>query len=169
MASQSPEKTCARTTSEPNPQSGLTRNPAIRTQVTCTFGIEIQCSGASVLVLQLRGPHLSTWPWCRRRSSMALTAAASPRSLPQSSTGAHCDPRRFQVRWRFRDERGSLAGCAAANSPAVPALRLVVSSLLSRHWPCPRSLQASAGFNVPDATLVGRFSGDTHWPVSGDR
>ena len=27
----------------------------------------------------------------------------------------------------------------------------------SGHWPCPRSLQASAGFNVPDATLVGRF------------
>ncbi len=32
-----------------------------------------------------------------------------------------------------------------------------------------RSLQASAGINVPDATLVGRFSGDNHWPVLGDR
>ncbi len=46
---------------------------------------------------------------------------------------------------------------------------LVGSSLRSRHWPCPRSLQASAGFNVPDATLVGRFSGDNQWPVLGDR
>src|ERR1019366_2487509 len=38
-------------------------------------------------VRQLRGPHLSTCPWCSKRSSMALTAAASPSSLPQSSTG----------------------------------------------------------------------------------
>ena len=45
------------------------------------------CGGKSVLVRQLRGPHLSTWPWCSKRSSMALTAAASPNSLPQSSTG----------------------------------------------------------------------------------
>ena len=28
---------------------------------------------------------------------------------------------------------------------------------------------ASAGANVPDAALVGLFSGDTHWPVLGDR
>ena len=44
-------------------------------------------SAAAVLVRQLRGPHLSTWPWCSRRSSMALTAATSASSLPQSSTG----------------------------------------------------------------------------------
>src|ERR1035437_10587049 len=37
------------------------------------------CGGKSVLVRQLRGPHLSTCPWCSKRSSMALTAAASPR------------------------------------------------------------------------------------------
>ena len=42
---------------------------------------------APVLVRQLRGPHLSTWPWCSRRSSMAVTAALSPSSFPQSSTG----------------------------------------------------------------------------------
>src|ERR1035437_2696978 len=47
--------------------------------------------GLLVLVLQLRGPHLSTWPWCRSRSSIAVTAALSPSSLPQSSTG------RFEV------------------------------------------------------------------------
>ena len=40
-----------------------------------------------VLVRQLRGPHLSTCPWCNSRSSMAETAALSPSSLPQSSTG----------------------------------------------------------------------------------
>ena len=39
------------------------------------------------LVRQLRGPHLRTWAWCRRRSRSAVTAAESPRSLPQSSTG----------------------------------------------------------------------------------
>src|ERR1017187_10301636 len=72
-------------------------------------------------------------------------------------------------RWRFRDGFWSLAGCAAATSPGVPELRLVVSSLRSRHWPCPRSLQASAGINVPDAILVGRFSSDNQWPVLGDR
>ena len=42
-------------------------------------------------VLQLRGPHLRIWPWCRRRSSMAVTAALSPSSFPQSSIG------RFEV------------------------------------------------------------------------
>jgi len=36
---------------------------------------------------QLCGPHLRMWAWWRRRSSMAVTAAVSPRSLPQSSTG----------------------------------------------------------------------------------
>src|SRR5258708_39648870 len=40
-----------------------------------------------VLVRQLRGPHLSTCPWCSSRSSIAETAALSPSSLPQSSTG----------------------------------------------------------------------------------
>jgi hypothetical protein len=75
---------------------------------------------------------------------------------PPPSTGrTHRNPRRFQVRaCGFATEIRSLAGCAAATSPAVPELRLVVSSLRSRHWPCPRSLQASAGINVPDATLV---------------
>ena len=41
----------------------------------------------AVLVRQLRGPHLSRCPWWSNRSSMAPTAAASPSSLPQSSTG----------------------------------------------------------------------------------
>jgi hypothetical protein len=44
-------------------------------------------AGKSVFVRQLRGPHFSRCPWWRRRSSMALTAAASPSNLPQSSTG----------------------------------------------------------------------------------
>src|SRR5262252_9369151 len=52
---------------------------------------------------------------------------------------------------------------------ASPELKLAVSSLRSRHWPCPRRLQDLAGINVPDAILVGRFSGDNHWPVLGDR
>ena len=43
--------------------------------------------GAAVLVRKLRGPHMRTCPWCSRRSSIALTAATSPSSLPQSSTG----------------------------------------------------------------------------------
>ena len=47
--------------------------------------------GLPVLVRQLRGPHLRTCPWCRRRSSMAETAALSASSFPQSSTG------RFEV------------------------------------------------------------------------
>ncbi len=43
-------------------------------------------------VRQLRGPHLSTWAWCSRRSKSAVMEAVSPSSLPQSSTG------RFDVR-----------------------------------------------------------------------
>ena len=54
---------------------------------------EFYCVASSVrksvwtFVRQLRGPHLSTWAWCRSRSSSAVTAAVSPSSLPQSSTG----------------------------------------------------------------------------------
>ncbi len=42
-------------------------------------------------VRQLRGPQVRTCAWWSRRSSIAATAAVSPRSLPQSSTG------RFEV------------------------------------------------------------------------
>src|SRR6266849_1913165 len=49
-------------------------------------GFRAHCSAGN-LVLQLRGPHLRIWPWWRRRSSMAVTAALSPSSFPQSSTG----------------------------------------------------------------------------------
>lgn len=38
-------------------------------------------------VRQLRGPHLSTWAWWSSRSRSAATAAVSPKSFPQSSTG----------------------------------------------------------------------------------
>src|ERR1039458_2879644 len=91
------------------------------------------------------------------------------RAAPSHWADAPQSPPLSGTHLRFHDGFRSLAGCAAATSPAVPALRLVVSSLRSRHWPCPRSLQASVGINVPDATLVGRFSGDNQWPVFGDR
>jgi Glyoxalase-like domain len=42
-------------------------------------------------IRQLRGPHLRTRAWWSARSSSAVTAAVSPRSFPQSSTG------RFEV------------------------------------------------------------------------
>ena len=35
------------------------------------------CGGKSVLVLQLRGPHLSTCPWCNRRSRMRARSRTS--------------------------------------------------------------------------------------------
>jgi hypothetical protein len=38
-------------------------------------------------VRQLLGPHFKTCAWWRRRSRSAVTAAVSPSSLPQSSTG----------------------------------------------------------------------------------
>jgi len=36
-------------------------------------------------------------------------------------------------------------------------------------WQVGFGAPAPRGVNVPDAALVGRFSGDTHWPVLGDR
>jgi hypothetical protein len=53
----------------------------------CSWFCHYLSAGLPVLVRQLRGPHLRTCPWCRRRSSMAETAALSPSSFPQSSTG----------------------------------------------------------------------------------
>ena len=49
--------------------------------------LSLAFSGLPILVRQLRGPHLSTCPWCSNRSSMAETAALSPSNFPQSSTG----------------------------------------------------------------------------------
>src|ERR1017187_2863036 len=77
------------------PANGIGR-PGLR-----MFYPAASCGGKSVLVRQLRGPHLSTWPWCSKRSSMALTAAASPSSLPQSSSG------RFEVSMVLRSEIAS--------------------------------------------------------------
>ena len=63
------------------------------------------------------------------------------------------------------------AGMCRCDHPRRPRLKLAVSSRRSRYWPCPRRLQSSAGVKVRGAALVGRFSGDTDWPVlvSGDR
>ena len=78
--------------------SVITSKPASRDQVktghyseTKLFYPACGSAGKLIFVRQLRGPHLSTCPWCKRRSSMALTAAASASILPQSSTG------RFEV------------------------------------------------------------------------
>jgi hypothetical protein len=101
--------------------------------------------------------------------SVIISLAGFGARRPQPAGGRTAIPALSGTRMRFHDGLWSLAGCAVATTPAVPELRLVVSSLRSRHWPCPRRLQASAGVNVPDAALVGRFSGDTHWPVLGDR
>lgn len=49
------------------------------------------CKSPCSFVRQLRGPHLRRCAWWRSRSSIAVTAAVSPSSLPQSSTG------RFEV------------------------------------------------------------------------
>jgi hypothetical protein len=53
----------------------------------CSWGSNHWPPAAADFVRQLRGPHLSTWPWCSIRSSMLLTAATSLNSFPQSSTG----------------------------------------------------------------------------------
>jgi len=66
--------------------------------------------------------------------------------------------RRFQVRaCGFPSDMGRLLDAPQRTSPAVPELRLVVSSSSFKTLAMPRSLQASAGFNVP-----GRYS---RWPV----
>jgi hypothetical protein len=44
--------------------------------------------GPVVLVRQLRGPHLSTCPWCNKRSTMAETAALSPKQLAPAFDGS---------------------------------------------------------------------------------
>jgi len=57
-------------------------------------------------------------------SSAAISGSLRWADVPQS-------PPLLGRRWQFRDEFWSLAGYAAATSPAVPELRLVVSSLRS--------------------------------------
>ena len=56
-------------------RSEFYRRPALDRKSVCS------------LVRQLRGPHLSMCAWWRSRSRSAVTAAVSPRSFPQSSTG----------------------------------------------------------------------------------
>ncbi len=65
----------------------FSRSPIVQVVAFRLFFHALLYGSAGNLVLQLRGPHLRIWPWCRRRSSMAVTAALSPSSLPQSSTG----------------------------------------------------------------------------------
>src|SRR5215831_9303653 len=71
-----------------NSRTGKTDN-YLTTAETREFYFEVSSVRKSVctFVRQLRGPHLRTCAWCRRRSSSAVTAAVSPSSLSQSSTG----------------------------------------------------------------------------------
>src|SRR5271163_658 len=139
-------------------------------EVDFAFTLVERFSGLGLgLQLGSRGSEITGMAGFAAPESVITSLAGFGSHRPQPQADAPQSPPLSGTRLRFPDGHGSLAGCAAATSPAVPELRLVVSSLRSRHWPCPRSLQASAGINVPDATLVGRFSGDTQWPVLGDR
>ena len=100
-------------------------------------------------LLALRRELASAEPHSRKMPEPADAWAIVPherRSEPLSGTDS-----------RFHGGFGWLVGSAVATSPAVQELILAVSSLRSRRWPCPRSLQAPEGVNVPDAILVGRF------------
>jgi hypothetical protein len=70
-------------------RGGKRRETAVWFSAFCTARHfhRAQSADTAALVRQLLGPHLSTWPWCSKRSSIELTAAVSPSSLPQSSTG----------------------------------------------------------------------------------
>jgi len=61
------------------------------------------------------------------------------------------------ARLRFHDGFRSLAGCAAATSPAVPELDLLFL-LFVQDMAMPAEPTSLRGIHVPDATLVGRFS-----------
>ena len=76
--------------------SGDRSNPASRGRVKSGQSLQDRvvylgghqaCKSVCSLVRQLRGPDLRTCAWWRSRSSIALTAAVSPSTLPQSSTG----------------------------------------------------------------------------------
>src|ERR1017187_7033095 len=123
-------------------------------EVAFAFPLVERFSG---LTLGSRGSGITGMAGFAAPESVITSLAGFGSHRPSHWADAPQSPPLSGTRLRFRDGFRSLAGCAAATSPAVPELRLVVSSLRSRHWPCPRSLQASAGINVPDATLVGRF------------
>src|SRR5258708_39582643 len=64
--------------------SGVSAKPAMRGHFktghvrwpgTDPFYPAFSCSSKSVLVLQLRGPHLGMWPWLSKRPSLSVTAA----------------------------------------------------------------------------------------------
>ena len=75
--------------------------------------------------------------------SLTFVGRVLVRVVPSHWADALQSPPLSGRRWRFRDGRGSLAGCAAATSPAVPELRLVVSSLSFKTLTMPTSLRAS--------------------------
>ena len=73
--------------------------------------------------------------------------------------------------WPSHDARRWSVRSDAAAIQAAPMQQLALSFLCSRHCSCRRSLfRLPVGVNVPGLSMfVGRFSGDHHWPVLGDR
>ena len=73
--------------------------------------------------------------------------------------------------WPSHDARRWSVRSDAAAIQAAPMQQLTLSFLCSRHCSCRRSLfRLPVGVNVPGLSMfVGRFSGDHHWPVLGDR
>jgi hypothetical protein len=95
---------------------------------------------------------------------------------PPPATGrTHRNPRRFQVGAAVSRRTWVACWMRRSDQPSRPRAKTCCffSSFKTLAMPTEptslRGIQASAGFNVPDATLVGRFSGDNHWPVLGDR
>src|SRR5579864_2775429 len=94
--------------------------------------------------------------------------------LPTPAVPTHpADARRHRPlsdrRQPFLAAPRSPARCAATAIPVAPGLLVVVVSLRSRRCSRRQKLQPLMSESTSQTpTLVGRFSGDPHWPLLGD-
>ncbi len=109
-----------------------------------------------------------------------MTGFAAPKSVITSLAGfGSCRPQPLggrtaipaAFRYALAVSRRILVACwmRRSDQPSRPRAKTCCFFSSFKTLAMPTEPTSLRGINVPDATLVGRFSGDNHWPVLGDR